>query len=82
MMALKARGVSEVYVVDLMDKRLEKAMELGATGVINGGKEDVVAKIKELTGGLGADLIIETAGSQPTTVQAIHAAKKDPPSSW
>ena len=50
MMALKARGVSEVYVVDLMDKRLEKAMELGATGVINGGKEDVVAKIKELTG--------------------------------
>lgn len=76
MMALKARGVSEVYVVDLMDKRLEKAMELGATGVINGGKEDVVAKIKELTGGLGADLIIETAGSQPTTVQAIHAAKK------
>ena len=76
MMALKARGVSEVYVVDLMDKRLEKAMELGATGVINGGKEDVVAKIKELTGGMGADLIIETAGSQPTTVQAIHAAKK------
>lgn len=76
MMALKARGVTEVYVVDLMDKRLEKAMELGATGVINGGKEDVVAKIKELTGGLGADLIIETAGSQPTTVQAIHAAKK------
>ena len=76
MMALKARGVSEVYVVDLMDKRLEKAMELGATGVINGGKEDVVAKIKELTGGLGADLIIETAGSQPPPVQAIHAAKK------
>ncbi len=28
-MALKARGVSEVYVVDIMDKRLEKAMELG-----------------------------------------------------
>ena len=76
MMELKARGGCEVYVVDLMDKRLEKAMELGATGVINGGKEDVVAKIKELTGVLGADLIIETAGSQPTTVQAIHAAKK------
>ena len=59
MMALKARGVSEVYVVDLMDKRLEKAMELGATGVINGGKEDVVAKIKELT---GEGLTYPTAG--------------------
>lgn len=38
MMALKARGVSEVYVVDIMEKRLEKALELGATGVINGAK--------------------------------------------
>ena len=47
LMALKARGVSEVYVVDIMDKRLEKAMELGATGVINGAKEDVIAKVRD-----------------------------------
>lgn len=76
MMALKARGVSEVYVVDIMEKRLDKAMELGATGVINGAKEDVVAKVKELTGGMGADLVVETVGTQITTVQAIHMAKK------
>lgn len=76
MMALKARGVSEVYVVDIMEKRLDKAMELGATGVINGAKEDVVAKVKELTGGMGADLVVETAGTQITAVQAIHMAKK------
>ena len=75
-MALKARGVSEVYVVDIMDKRLEKAMELGATGVINGAKEDVIAKVRELTGGLGTDIVIETAGTQITTSQAIHIAKK------
>ena len=55
MMALKARGVSEVYVVDVMDKRLDKAMELGATGVINGMKEDVAAKVRELTDGKGTD---------------------------
>ena len=36
MMALKACGVSKVYVVDIMEKRLEKALELGADGVING----------------------------------------------
>ena len=76
MMALKARGVSEVYVVDIMDKRLEKAMELGATGVINGAKEDVIAKVKQLTGGMGTDIVIETAGTQITTSQAIHIAKK------
>lgn len=76
MMALKARGVSEVFVVDIMDKRLEKAMELGATAVINGAKEDVEEKVKALTGGKGADLVIETAGTEITTRQAIHIAKK------
>ena len=76
MMALKARGVSEVYVVDIMEKRLQKAMELGATGVINGAKEKVEEKISELTGGKGVDLVIETAGTEITTRQAIHIAKK------
>lgn len=76
MMALKARGVSEVYVVDIMEKRLEKALELGATGVINGSKEDVLERVKELTNGTGMDLVIETAGTEITTRQAIHIAKK------
>lgn len=43
MMALKAEGVSKVYVVDIMQKRLDKAMELGADGVINGKEEDAVS---------------------------------------
>ena len=76
MMALKARGVSEVYVVDIMEKRLEKAMELGASGVINGAKENVPERVKELTGGKGTDLVIETAGTEITTRQAIQIAKK------
>ena len=76
MMALKARGVSEVYVVDITEKRLEKALELGATGVINGAKEDVLERVKELTDGAGMDLVIETAGTEITTRQAIHMAKK------
>lgn len=76
MMALKARGVSEVYVVDVMDKRLEKAMELGATAVINAAKEDVAERICELTGGEGLELAIETAGTEITTRQAIQVVKK------
>lgn len=76
MMALKARGVSEVYVVDIMEKRLEKAMELGATGVINGAKEDVLERVQRLTDEKGMDLVIETAGTEITTRQAIHMAKK------
>lgn len=76
MMALKARGVSRVYVVDVMQKRLEKALELGADGVINGASEDVLARIAELTGGRGTDLVVETAGTEITTRQAIHMARK------
>ena len=76
MMALKARGVTEVYVVDIMENRLEKAMELGATGVINSMKEDLASKINELTKGAGIDLAIETAGTEITTRQAIQIAKK------
>ena len=76
MMALKAQGVSRVYVVDVMAKRLEKALELGADGVINGKEEDAVEAVRRLTGGAGCDLVIETAGTEITTRQAIHMAKK------
>ena len=76
MMALKAKGVSRVYVVDIMPKRLEKALELGADGVINGAERDAVEAVLELTGGAGCDLVVETAGTQITTRQAIYMAKK------
>lgn len=76
MMALKAEGVSKVYVVDIMQKRLDKALELGATGVINSMDKNVQDEISRLTEGKGVDLVIETAGMEVTTRQAIHIAKK------
>lgn len=76
MMALKAMGVSRVYVVDIMQKRLDKAKELGADGVINGSEVDAVETVMKLTEGKGCDLAVETAGTQITTVQAIHMTKK------
>lgn len=76
LLSLKARGVSRVIVVDIMDKRLEKAKELGADMVINGKDEDTVARIMELTNGRGFDLGIETAGSQITASQLIKGANK------
>lgn len=76
MMALKAEGVSKVYVVDIMQKRLDKAMELGADGVINGKDEDAVEAVMRLTEGAGCDLVIETAGTEFTTRQCIRMTKK------
>ncbi|MDD4369371.1 MAG: NAD(P)-dependent alcohol dehydrogenase [Oscillospiraceae bacterium] len=76
MMALKAMGVTRVYVVDIMEKRLNKALELGATAVINSAETPAVETIMALTDGRGPDLIIETAGTEITTRQAIEVAKK------
>lgn len=76
MMALKAEGVSKVYVVDIMQKRLDKALELGADGVINGKDQDAVQAVLALTEGKGCDLVIETAGTEFTTRQSIQMTKK------
>ncbi len=75
MMALKAMGVVNVFVVDIMEKRLEKALELGATNIINASKTDAVKAILELTEGKGCDLAIEAAGTEITTRQAIYMTK-------
>lgn len=76
MLALKAMGLSTVYVVDVLKKRLDKALELGATGVINGKETDTVKELSRLTGGRGADLVIETAGTEITSRQSVYACKK------
>lgn len=74
-MSLKAMGVTRIIAVDVQEKRLQKALELGATDVINGKEKDTVKEIFRLTGGAGADLTIETAGTEITTRQAINFAK-------
>lgn len=76
LMALKAEGVSKIYVVDIQPKRLEKALELGATEVINGKEVDAVKRIMELTDGRGVDLAIETAGTEITARQCLYATNK------
>lgn len=76
MMALKAMGITKIIAVDVMQKRLEKALELAATDIINGKEQNTVEEVLKLTGGMGADLVIETAGTEITTRQAIQFAKK------
>ena len=76
LLSLKAKGVSKVIVVDVIDKRLEQAKKLGADYVINGKNEDTIARILELTDGKGFDLGIETSGSQICAQQQIKAARK------
>lgn len=66
-------GASRIIAVDLDDRKLEWARGLGATHTVNGGTQDVVKAIQELTGGNGADVVIEAVGRPETYRQAFYA---------
>src|SRR6201985_1176317 len=72
----KALGASPVVLTGTRDKRLAIGKELGADRVINIGKENPVDIVKQLTGGIGADYVIECAGSEATIDQAIHMTNR------
>lgn len=67
--ACRVMGASEIVVVDVIEKRLNMARQLGAMETINGMKEDTVARARELLGDWGADIVFETAGSRVTAGQ-------------
>ena len=71
--ALKVAGAAEIYAVELSKERGAKALELGATAVINPAEvEDVAATIQQLTNG-GADVAFEVTGVPVVLQQAINS---------
>lgn len=75
-LASRAYGASKIIVVDVLDKRLKFAEDMGADYVINAKKEDAIAAVEKLTEGNGADIVIETAGNKITIGQTSHMAKR------
>jgi len=69
-------GAERVVMSDLVDERLEFAVGLGADEVVNAGREDAVGKVRELTGGYGADVVIEAIGQPSTWEQALKMTRK------
>ena len=66
-------GAKTIIAVDVDDRKLQWAREFGATHVINSRNADPVESIKELTGGFGADVVIEAVGRPETYKQAFFA---------
>ena len=56
----------KIIAIDLADSRLEKARELGADVTINSDTEGALARVMQLTGGLGADVAVEAVGIPET----------------
>jgi S-(hydroxymethyl)mycothiol dehydrogenase len=66
-------GATTVVAVDIDDRKLERARRFGATHTVNSRDEDVVERVRELTGGFGADVVIEAVGRPETYEQAFYA---------
>ncbi|MFJ3934146.1 MULTISPECIES: S-(hydroxymethyl)mycothiol dehydrogenase [unclassified Streptomyces] len=66
-------GAAKVIAVDIDDRKLDTARKLGATHTVNSKDADAVAAIRELTGGFGADVVIEAVGRPETYKQAFYA---------
>jgi threonine 3-dehydrogenase len=71
----RAAGASLVIASDFNPTRLELAREMGAQVTLNPGTDDVVARVRELTGGDGVDLVCEMSGHPSGHAQALAAAR-------
>jgi L-iditol 2-dehydrogenase len=72
----KALGAAPVVLVGTRDSRLEIGRKLGADRVINIKNEDAVEVVQKITGGIGADYIMECAGVDASINQAIHMCRR------
>ncbi len=66
-------GATTIIAVDVEDRKLETARRFGATHTVNARTEDVVERVRELTGGFGADVVVEAVGRPETYEQAFYA---------
>lgn len=73
----RKNGSTEVVIVDFSEKRLEMALELGATTAINPSKQDIYEVVGELTDGVGMDKTFECVGLEATFNQAMMALRKN-----
>jgi S-(hydroxymethyl)mycothiol dehydrogenase len=66
-------GATTVIAVDVDDRKLEWARGFGATHTVNSREEDAVETIRSLTGGFGADVVVDAVGRPETYEQAFYA---------
>ncbi len=78
----RLKGAAQVIVVDVLDGKLELAKKLGATVVINPRKENALELIIDLTKGLGADVVVEAAGSQESINMCTQMIKHNGKFVW
>jgi threonine dehydrogenase-like Zn-dependent dehydrogenase len=74
-LAAKQMGAARIIAMSRHKTRQDLALEYGATDIVSERGEAGVAGIKELTGGVGADSVLECVGTQESMTQALQCAR-------
>jgi threonine dehydrogenase-like Zn-dependent dehydrogenase len=74
-LAAKQMGAERIIAMSRHKDRQDLALEFGATDIISERGEEGVKKIKQLTGGIGAESVLECVGTQESMMQAINCAR-------
>lgn len=74
-LSAKQQGAERIIAMSRHKARQDLALEYGATEIVTERGDAGVARIKELTGGVGADSVLECVGTQESMMQAIHSAR-------
>lgn len=69
-------GAAQVIAVGHSPARLEVARRLGASHLINAYEQDTIPTVRELTGGVGADVVIECAGTKSTWESSVEVVRR------
>jgi threonine dehydrogenase-like Zn-dependent dehydrogenase len=72
----RQKNPMSVVALDMSDDKLALARKAGADVTINIAKEDVVARVREMTGGYGADVYIEATGHPSAVAQGLNLLRK------
>jgi L-iditol 2-dehydrogenase len=73
---LRAAACSQIIAIDLEDRKLELARRLGATTVLNPGRDNIPESVRGLTDGRGADVAFEAVGITATVKTAVESVRK------
>jgi S-(hydroxymethyl)glutathione dehydrogenase / alcohol dehydrogenase len=68
-------GAATIVACDLLDSKLTFARQFGATHTVNASRADLVAEVRALTGGRGADYAFDAIGGEKTTLQIVDAIR-------
>ena len=74
-LAAKQLGAERIIAMSRHEDRQRLAREFGATDIVTERGDEGVARIKEMTGGLGAHSVVEAVGTQESMMQAIRATR-------